>query len=234
MRVTDLADASRSWTMFVGDGHTTTAAVGGDRLLFAHRGRLLAFTVERPDCTEVIPGVFTCTPLWERTLPANATTPVLSVDGATVFVGDAAGNLWALDATDGAVRWRAELGGSGARGLGAAPTVGDGRVYAVATDGSVFAFAADGCGAPTCAPLWSASTGGPVSRQAALAGGVLYVGGEDGALDAFLAAGCRRPTCRAVWDESLGSEVTGGPVVAGGRLLVGTADGRLIAFRPPR
>ncbi|MGW3484336.1 outer membrane protein assembly factor BamB family protein [Rhodococcus indonesiensis] len=49
---------------------------------------------------------------WSQTeLPGGATTsPVLSADGATVYVHDGEGALWALDAGSGAPRWSHDLG----------------------------------------------------------------------------------------------------------------------------
>jgi PQQ-like domain len=86
-------------------------------------------------------------------------------------------------------------------------------------------FAAAGCGAATCAPLWTADAGGPVS-PAAVADGVLYVTSFDRLL-AFDAAGCGTPACPPLW----AAEDAGfwAPSVANG--VVYTADGdRLNAY----
>jgi hypothetical protein len=209
----------------------TTAAVGADRVVVGVGTRVEVYTRQKPaGCQEPQPGAVFCPTVWDRTFGARATQPALSDDEGTVFVGDATGRLWALAMADGAVRWQAVLNG---QLVVAPPTVGDGLVYVAATD-RIHAFDADGCGAATCSPLWSAPVaGGPITKQPALAGGVLYVGTESGSVLAFDADGCGAATCSPVWEASTGSSlITGGPIVANGNLVVGTYDGRLVVFRP--
>ena len=74
--------------------------------------------------------------------------------------------------------WTAATGSE----IEATPAVVNGVVYVGAIDGTLFGFDAagsTGCsGTPvkTCAPLWKAATGSPLSGSPAVANGVVYVG----------------------------------------------------------
>jgi outer membrane protein assembly factor BamB len=65
------------------------------------------------------------------------------------------------------------------------PAVANGVVYVGSDDGRLYAFGAGGCGAATCAPLWSYATGSAVRSSPAVANGMVYVGSDDGRLYAF-------------------------------------------------
>jgi len=64
------------------------------------------------------------------------TAPVTA--GDLVFLGDESGTLWALRATDGAVRWKAYTGGA----IFFPPAIWRGRLYAGSSDGYVYALEA--------------------------------------------------------------------------------------------
>jgi len=228
---TDLADPSQSWEV-VYDGGNHESAVSDQWIVSVDDVAVVsAFPRSGPSPELCVPeiGYIFCEPAWERTLGGSTTAPVVADDGQTVFVGDSAGTIWALDIADGTVRWSARLGS----GVLATPTVGDGTLFVSTADGRLSAFEADGCGAATCPPSWTtAATGAAVRQQAALAGGVVYVASEDGSIRAFDASGCGTAVCEPVWETSTGSAITGAPAVARGRLFVGTADGRMIAFEP--
>ena len=230
--VFDPTDPSRNWrTTFLETSRSTAPTFAEDRVVFGLGGRrLVAFTIAPP--TDCHPDYPVCPPLWSFDLQGDVTAPVVSDDGRTVYVGDTSGRVMALAASDGSVRWSARLGGEGTPQVLAPPTVGGGRLYVPSSDGRVYVFAADGCGQATCAPVWAASTGSPVTTQAGLAGGVLYVGSDDGTIHAFAADGCDSILCLPVWETATGSRITGAPTIALGTLLVGTEDGRLVAYRP--
>jgi len=230
----DLGDPSRSWSTVIrlepGDERTASpAAVGRNRIVYSFDRDVEAFPRAHPTCDGEEP--YVCFPEWTRGLAGEATPPVVSDDGMTVYVADTGGRVWALDAAYGDVRWTAALGGPAVPRFRVAPTVGGGRLYAPASDGRIYVFDADGCGGTTCQPRWAASTAGPVTKQAILAGGVLYVA-SGGTIDAYDAAGCGAVVCAPLWTGFAGGSITGGPVVAFGTLLAGRADGRLVAFRP--
>jgi outer membrane protein assembly factor BamB len=167
-------------------------------------------------------------PVWSTPVNGDVTTsPVLAPDQSTVYVGTATGDVYALNAADGAVRWTAALGSA----VRDEPALAEGVLYVPLADGRLVALEADGCGAATCDPLWTGPTGSSIDLQPAVAGGVVFTGSADGTVHAFDAAGCGAATCPALWSEATGSRITGAPAVSGGTLYIGTADGRLIAYR---
>jgi outer membrane protein assembly factor BamB len=121
-------------------------------------------------------------------------------------------------------------------------TVANGVVYVGSDDHKVYAFDAAGTtncsGTPkTCAPLWTATTGGVVRATPTVANGVLYAGSER--LYAFDAAGTRDcsgtpKTCTPLWTGSTAGGVSG-IGVAGSTVYVGSGSldpsyGMLSAF----
>lgn len=111
------------------------------------------------------------------------------------------------------------------------PAIANGIVYLVSRESMLYAFRAGGCGAPTCAPLWTApiaSEGGFSSP--AVANGVVYVGSHDSKLYAFDANGCGAPTCTPLWTAATGGSIFSSPAVANGVVYVGSVDSKLYAF----
>lgn len=146
-----------------------------------------------PARTGVLPGPGPRQPPVERWTLATgsrlAGTP--SVAGGTVYAGDDAGILHAIDARTGSERWQAAMTGA----IGAAPTVADGVVYAGDQAGNLAAYdAATGSerwrislGSGSAASLYASSpvvvdavlyvaSGGGASTPA-VADGVVFVGG---------------------------------------------------------
>src|SRR5262245_15745409 len=137
-------------------------------------------------------GLFTIDPATGTPL---ASTPLafdafsLAVADHMVFVagttGVAAYDAASCAAGSGVLLWSAATGGqvTWANGL----AVAGGVVYVGREDGVVEAYAESGCGAPTCSPVTSVSTGGTV-LQLAVAQGQLLVGTLD-TVTAFAPAG---------------------------------------------
>jgi outer membrane protein assembly factor BamB len=92
-----------------------------------------------------------------------------------VYVGSNDGNLYALNATSGAIAWHGTAGAS----IPHAAAVDGGRVFAGSDDGKVYAFPTS-CSTP-CPPLWTTTTAGRISSAPVVAGGVVYVGAGNGA-----------------------------------------------------
>jgi outer membrane protein assembly factor BamB len=234
--VRNLEDPDQSWSLFLGMGESfgpDELAIGAERF---YKG-LSAYPLIEPEggCSD--PFRQPCPALWSAPSVANGgapSRPVLSPDEQTLYFAQAGGVLTAVDAGDGTLLWRADVGGGGVRQLLAPPTVDDGSVFLPASDGTVYRLPAAGCGAATCTAAVLGVAGRQVDEQAALAGGVLYVGATDGTVKAFPAAGCAASPCSALWSVDTGSSaITGAPAVAFGRLVVGTGDGRVIAYRVP-
>jgi outer membrane protein assembly factor BamB len=120
------------------------------------------------------------------------------------------------------------------------PAVAAGVVYIGSVDKKLYAFDAAGntncSGSPkTCAPLWTAATGGEIDSSPAVVNGTVYVSSTDGILYAFDAAGntsCSGApkTCAPLWTAPTGSFIASSPAVIGGVVYVGSATHNLYAF----
>lgn len=183
------------------------------------------------NCTQPQPGSFPtwweCTPLWSASIGLVADTPVVA-DGVVYAVTGTGLNALATGVTGAGQTplWQAPVSG------GTAPAVDGGRLF-VGSTGGVEVFGAAGCGAASCAPVWTGVTGGAVSSPPSVANGVVYVASDDGQIHAFDAAGCGAATCAPLWSAALPAAASSSVTVANGRLFVGTTTGDLVAFALP-
>ncbi|MEU8109407.1 PQQ-binding-like beta-propeller repeat protein [Nonomuraea muscovyensis] len=138
----------------------------------------------------------------------------LVLAGRTVYAGSADGNVYALDAASGAVRWSHQTGGDVS-----STSVSGGAVYAHNSTGRIVSLdAASG------RLRWSRRVAG--SNGVVLAEGTVYACGDNSEIVALDAA-----TGRPRWRARLGGDVRfATPSVAGGTVHVGSADGTLYAL----
>ena len=143
--------------------------------------------------------------------PCDPSTGRQAVDGEVV----------ALDAHTGEVRWRTLVGATESP-----PVVGHGLVYVGDWRGAVHAL-----DAKTGRPRWTYQTRGEVKAGVALSGRRLYVGSYDGHLYALDAL-----TGQLLW-RSAAQDRLGGlgafyatPAVAYGRVYVGNTDGKVYSY----
>lgn len=247
--VADGENAARNWNTVVLEGdlgsRQPAPTSSGDRVIVSGRGMLStdpgeptigvgvrAYDLDgAPDpCATVgdsYPATYGC-PAWATAVPGTAlTSPVLSNDATTVFVGSDAGALYALDEATGEVLWSAATSSS----VTADPAVVGGVVIVPTASSGLVALAADGCGAATCGPLWTAAAAGAVEQQPVAAGGAVFAGSDDGVLRSFAVDGCGASTCDPVWATDLGGSFDAPMALASGHLIV-TVDGVLHAFAP--
>ncbi|HYX88418.1 MAG TPA: PQQ-binding-like beta-propeller repeat protein [Gaiellaceae bacterium] len=196
-------------------------AVGYGRLYFANAdGTLFAVDTKRVKprwifragrCTAATPA------LDDRTVymsfmnrpPCNATRS--GIDGEVV----------ALNADTGRVRWRKRMGPTES-----SPLVVNGTVYVGDWNGKVYAL-----DARSGRVRWSYATGGQVKDAVAYAGGRVYVGSYDHHVYA-LTANTGKLVWRASAQQRLGSQATfySTPAVAYGRVYIGGTDGKVYSF----
>jgi outer membrane protein assembly factor BamB len=196
-------------------------AIAYGHLYFANRvGVVYAVDTERPRvewkfrsgrCAAASPAVFRrlVYMAFLNRPPCNKPRP--GIDGEVV----------ALDAKTGRVRWRRTIGPSESSAL-----VAEGRVYVGDWRGKVHAFAAR-----TGRKVWTATTGGKVKSGPSFASGRVYVGSYDSHLYAFDARTGRR-VWRASAQQRLGNRGTfySTPAVAYGRVYIGSTDGKMYSF----
>lgn len=156
----------------------------------------------------------------------------LAAAGGTVYAGTEYGEVVALDAATGAIRWRQRFDGP----VTAPPAVEGGRVYVVARDASAWALdAQDG------KVLWTL-TGVP--SPSGVTGGAAPAVGEGLAVFPFSSGGLiavRAAGGSTAWDTHVvGSrkgrawssitDITSDPVIDGGTLYTGNQSGRTVAI----
>jgi outer membrane protein assembly factor BamB len=131
------------------------------------------------------------------------------------------GEVVALDARKGTLRWRHRIGPSET-----SPLVANGLVYVGDWTGYVYAL-----DAKTGREVWRFRTGGEVKGALALSGRRLYVGSYDHHLYA-LAARTGRLIWRGSAQERLGGRGTfySTPAAAYGRVYIGSTDGKVYSF----
>lgn len=142
-----------------------------------------------------------------------------AVQNGVVYFGSGDGNVYALDAASGSVRWRFQTGDV----VHASPAIADGRLYIGSWDSYFYAL-----DAATGRQLWRFRTGEDpdihnqvgIQSSATVAEGVVYFGCRDSHLYALDAAtGARR------WAyDNKGSWVIVSPVVRKGKVYFATSD----------
>lgn len=124
--------------------------------------------------------------------------------------------------------WSATMAHPG--GYDSMPAVANGLVYVPELDGHIEVFTAAGCGAVTCASVWSGVAGSVHLSPVAVTDSTLFAGSDDGRLYAFAAGGCGAATCQPTWRADLGAPAHT-PSVAGSLLFIGSDSGALSAFK---
>ncbi len=149
-------------------------------------------------------------------------TPTVSDDGSTVFVGSYDGNVYALDALSGAELWRFTTSGPVYSSTAYAST---GVVYSGSYDGIVYAI-----DALTGGELWRYDIGANVGASPAIGGdGSIYVGAQNGYIYALSTE--PNPANRLLWSYMLSSSgVMSAAMESGDRLYVGTFDNTFFAM----
>ncbi len=155
----------------------------------------------------------------------------IAYDGGSVYATTGFGELIALDAGTGAVRWRQKFDA----GIGGAPAADGGTVYVTARDGTATAVSAD-AGKIRWQVQGTQTAAGVVGVSApAISGDQVIFPFSSGQMLAV-----QRDTGQPVWQayvsgKRLGrafasvSDLTGDPVVADGVIYAGTSAGRLAA-----
>jgi outer membrane protein assembly factor BamB len=155
----------------------------------------------------------------------------LALSGDTLYATTGYGELVAMDASSGAVRWRQRLGA----GIGA-PTVSGNTVYVVSRDNRAWAISTDvgriRWELPS-APAQALRVGGAAP---AVAGGTAVFPFGTGELVAASTDTGVRSWATAVAGGRLGvaysniNDITGDPVIAGGTVYAGNQSGRVVAL----
>lgn len=150
-------------------------------------------------------------------------SPALSPDGATVYVGferGTTGGIAAIAASTGASRWVANVTGP----IDSSPVVGgDGSVYVGSVNGTLYALRP-----ATGETRWEFTAGSFISSSPALGrDGILYFGTGSGRLMAVTTNGQER------WSFQTGDVILSSPAIGrDGTIYVGSSDRHLYAITP--
>jgi eukaryotic-like serine/threonine-protein kinase len=145
-----------------------------------------------------------------------------SIDADTVYVGSGDGNIYALDASSGALRWKFHTGNV----VHASPAVANGMVYIGSWDSNFYAI-----DAKSGQERWRFKTGEDqeianqvgIQSSATLAGGMVYFGCRDSNLYALDAASGAKKWAY----HTKGSWVISTPIAKDGTLYFATSDSAL-------
>jgi outer membrane protein assembly factor BamB len=157
---------------------------------------------------------------WRKRIGPSESSPL--VVGNSVYVGDWRGDVYALNAQTGKVRWRFHTGGRVKGGL----SYLTGRVFVGSYDHHVYALSAR-----SGRLLWKAAAQqrlgnrGTFYSTPAVAYGRVYIGSTDGKVYSF---GAHSGKLR--WSRGTGGYVYGSPAIWRQRVLVGSYSGRFYAL----
>jgi outer membrane protein assembly factor BamB len=158
--------------------------------------------------------------VWRRTIGPSESSPLVA--GATVFVGDWNGRVWALRRLTGKTRWVTKLRGQVKSGV----AISGNRIYVGDYSGHLYAL-----NATTGRVVWQAkvqprfgSTGNFYATPA-VAYGRVYVGATDGKVYSFGAT-----SGKLRWSQSTGGYVYSSAAVWRDRVYVGSYSGRFFCM----
>lgn len=150
-----------------------------------------------------------------------------AVSGGLVFFGAHSqysyyrSRVFALNATDGSIKWQSSIGGGNGVYIYSSPSVVEGsRVWIGNDDGYIYCLDYD-----TGALQWKKATGGAIRSSPAIAYGKVFVGSNDGKVYAY-----NQWSGNQVWNYTTGGAVRSSPAVADGKIIMGSDDGYLYAL----
>lgn len=154
---------------------------------------------------------------WRFDTPASFGHTSPTVENDTIYL--AADSMYALDASDGSVRWETSYNGT----AGSTPTVGGDTVYVGSSDGTIYALRTS-----SGAVEWTHDTGGPVASNPTIVGETVVVSSVSGTF--FLLDG---DTGAVRASRFLGSPTRSSPVVFDSEVYIGSRNGAVHAFLLP-
>jgi len=186
----NVATLTPAWTASTGTANPFAAPIVDGGLLIEGEYQCCP-SPSRIDALDRMTGAI----VWTTPMPAPIVAAPAVARGV-VFAGDYNGTLYALERSTGAILWTGDAGSQFFDPNNIA--ISHGVVYATTHYGHLSAWSASGCGAKTCAPLWTGDMAG-ASSGPTVANGTVFVPSKSGALDAFPAGGCGNSTCEPSW-----------------------------------
>ncbi|MGW3377852.1 outer membrane protein assembly factor BamB family protein [Streptomyces hydrogenans] len=160
---------------------------------------------------------------WTYITGTEVNTSPAVVD-ATVYIASGSGEVYALDAATGTLRWTQDTNRTFWAPFGewivSSLAVADGTVYIGSGDNKVYAL-----DAATGTPRWTHTTGGAVHSSPTVVNGTVYIGSGDNKVYALDAA-----TGTPRWTHTTGRAVRSSPTVIDGTLYIGSNDKKVYAL----
>ncbi len=153
---------------------------------------------------------------WKYATRGYVSSSPAVANGVAYVGGGGDNNVYALNASTGALLWQYTTGNS----VFSSPAVANGVVYVGSYDSNLYAL-----NASTGALLWRYTAGSYVSSSPAVANGVVYVGSGDNNLYALNAS-----TGALLWKYTTGDGVYSSPAVANGVVYVHSSDNNVYAL----
>ncbi len=196
-------------------------------VILASGGHGLSQTVSKPEPVSD-PGLDLSQPMTVAWRFSSSFTLNLTpaFDKERIYLPLAGGTIVSLNAADGQLNWRSEMGGE----LSASPAADERGVYVATETGKPDNGAPRAHGALRAlgreggVTQWMRTLAVPLRGALTLSDGKLFAGGDDGKLYAF-----DSKTGEARWIFDYGAPFKGQPVVADNRVYIGSEDGNLLA-----
>ena len=164
-----------------------------------------------------------CAPAWRATFGGPVHTAV-ALPGGRIGVGAAFTPFPVIADSNGGALWTGATGAA----FGFAAT--DTTIFFASSFGLV-AYPIDGCGAPTCAPAWTAPLGGRIPLfPPVVAGDVVILPTWETSGLFFDARGCAAATCTALPGQAPAFDTQGAVSVINGRIYAANAGRGLLTF----
>jgi outer membrane protein assembly factor BamB len=216
-------EGEREWRFALGTNSFTgssAASASDGRTIFigvetnTGRGRVLAISRDGGNL-----------PIWSRDLPKfiYLSSPALSRDERTLYIGCQDGNLYALNTSDGSEKWHFKAGTF----VTSSPAIGvDGTIYFGGEDSKLHALIDEVNRAVERWPPFLADSA-IESSPAVAPDGTIYFGSSKGTVHAVTSLGEKK------WTFETGGEVISSPAIGtDGTIYIGSTDQKLYALAP--
>jgi outer membrane protein assembly factor BamB len=162
------------------------------------------------------------TVIWKRTLDPYRIYSSPAVSDGLVFVGNENGYVYALNATNGEIKWSKPV--STGTPIYSSPIVVDNVLFVGSQNERVYALDKNTGNILRYSPY----LGGAIDSSPAVAGGRLFVGSNNGSIYAL-----NQTTLSIIWNFPTPTHgpVKSSPAMLGDMVLVGSADGKLYALK---